>query len=95
MWKGPLQIVDKHRPSKMASLSLEDENYVRMSLLLSRICPRAARVLFDKEFPPADLGATLNKESKKLRDLKMKRIINQQQWNLLFPSHPGKYRYKN
>ncbi|CAG2239596.1 DMBT1 [Mytilus edulis] len=37
----------------MASrLSQEEENYVRMSLLLIGISPRAARVLFDREFSP-------------------------------------------
>lgn len=37
----------------MTSLSVEEENYLRMSLLLTGISQRAVRVLFDKEFPPA------------------------------------------
>ncbi|CAG2215251.1 unnamed protein product [Mytilus edulis] len=72
----------------MASLSLEEENYVRMSLLLSGICPRAARALFDREFNPLYLDETLKKEYNTLKDLQKKRIINQQQMNLLFPRRP-------
>ncbi|XP_052106730.1 uncharacterized protein LOC127739169 [Mytilus californianus] len=73
----------------MASrLSQEEENYVRMSLLLTGISPRAARALFDREFVPACLNATIKKEYNKLRELQKKRIINQPQWNLLFPRRP-------
>ncbi|XP_052083725.1 E3 ubiquitin-protein ligase DZIP3-like [Mytilus californianus] len=73
----------------MASgLTQEEENYVRMSLLLTGISPRAARVLFDSEFAPACLNSSLKKDYNKLRDLQKKRIINQQQWNLLFPRFP-------
>lgn len=70
----------------MASrLSQEEENYVRMSLLLRGISPRAARVLFDREFSPTCLYSSLKNEYNTLRDLQKKRIINQSQWNLLFP----------
>ncbi|XP_076096830.1 uncharacterized protein LOC143067416 [Mytilus galloprovincialis] len=73
----------------MASgLTQEEENYVRMSLLLTGISPRAARALFDQEFAPLCLNATITKEYNKLRDLQSKRIINQPQWNLLFPRRP-------
>ncbi|XP_071146750.1 uncharacterized protein [Mytilus edulis] len=70
------------------TLSQEEENYVRMSLLLTRISPRAVRVLFDKEFPPASLSFTVNDKNKKkkLNDLRVRRVINQAQWDLLFPS---------
>ena len=71
-------------------LTQEEENYVRMSLLLTGISPRAARAVFDQEFAPSCLNATLTKEYNKLKDLQQKRIINQQQWNLLFPRRPGK-----
>ncbi|CAG2215042.1 unnamed protein product [Mytilus edulis] len=37
----------------MTSISTEEENYVRMSLLLTGISPRAVRVLFDSEFHPS------------------------------------------
>ncbi|CAG2220046.1 unnamed protein product [Mytilus edulis] len=70
------------------SLSLEDENYVRMSLLLTGISPRAVRKLFDREFAPSCLDASIKKEYNTLNDLKLKHRINQSQWNLLFPRHP-------
>ncbi|XP_076095787.1 uncharacterized protein LOC143066860 [Mytilus galloprovincialis] len=73
----------------MASLSVEEENYVRMSLLLTGISPRAARNFFDTEFAPACLDATIKKEYNKLLDLKKEHRINQSQWNLLFPRFPG------
>ncbi|CAG2203167.1 unnamed protein product [Mytilus edulis] len=73
----------------MASLSVEEENYVRMSLLLTGISPRAARTFFDSEFAPACLEATIKKEYNKLLDLKKKHRINQSQWNLLCPRFPG------
>ncbi|XP_071160487.1 E3 ubiquitin-protein ligase DZIP3-like [Mytilus edulis] len=72
----------------MASLTVEEENYVRMSLLLTGISPRAARTFFDGEFAPACLGATIKKEFNKLFDLKKNHRINQSQWNLLFPRFP-------
>ncbi|XP_071159030.1 E3 ubiquitin-protein ligase DZIP3-like [Mytilus edulis] len=72
----------------MASLSVVEENFVRMSLLLTGISPRAARIFFDGEFAQACLDATIKKEYNKLFDLKKKHIINQSQWNLLFPRFP-------
>ncbi|XP_063411291.1 serine/threonine-protein phosphatase 6 regulatory ankyrin repeat subunit C-like [Mytilus trossulus] len=59
-----------------------------MGLLLTGISPRATRVLFDSEFHPSCLDASLKKETKKLRDLKDKKNINQRQWDLLFPRKP-------
>lgn len=75
----------------MTTISQAEENYVRMSLLLSGISPRAVRVLFDSELHPSCLGASLTKAFNKLKDLQKKRIINQSQWKLLFP-HIGRYR---
>lgn len=76
---------------KMSSLYKEEENYVRMGLLLTGISPRAARALFDQEFAPSCLCAALKEERIKLQDMRKKRVINQPQWNLLFPRSPGKY----
>ncbi|VDI76466.1 Hypothetical predicted protein [Mytilus galloprovincialis] len=73
----------------MASLSREEENYVRMGLLLTGISPRAIRTLFDKEFHPLTLDASLKKETMTLTDLKKKKSINQRQWDLIFPRKPG------
>ncbi|XP_063400364.1 E3 ubiquitin-protein ligase DZIP3-like [Mytilus trossulus] len=70
-------------------LSLEEENYVRMSLLLTGISPRAVRVLFDSEFAPKCLYSSLKKESSKLRELKRQHIISQTQWDRLFPPSHG------
>ncbi|XP_071152248.1 uncharacterized protein [Mytilus edulis] len=67
----------------MASLSEEEENYVRLALLLRGVTPRAVRTYFDREFPPASLPSTLSTSHNTLLDLKVKRIINQAQWNLL------------
>lgn len=74
------------------TLSQEEENYDRMTLLLTGISPRAVRALFDHEFAPACLDSSLNKEYNKLKDLQKKRIINQSQWNLLFPRFPGMFK---
>ncbi|XP_076083279.1 uncharacterized protein LOC143054234 [Mytilus galloprovincialis] len=67
----------------MASLSEEEENYVRLALLLRGVTPRAVRTYFDREFPPTSLPSTLSTSHNTLLDLKKKRIINQAQWNLL------------
>ncbi|XP_076106884.1 uncharacterized protein LOC143075380 [Mytilus galloprovincialis] len=71
-----------------SALTPEEENYVRMALLLTGISPRAVRVLFDKEFPLASLSLTVNdkKVKQKLNDLSRKRVINNAQWSLLFPT---------
>ncbi|XP_071131090.1 uncharacterized protein [Mytilus edulis] len=71
--------------AKIPHVSEEEENYLRMHLLMTGISSRAVRVLFDKEFSPVCLGATIKKETGKLIDLKNKRIINGAQWELLFP----------
>ncbi|XP_071177510.1 uncharacterized protein [Mytilus edulis] len=73
----------------MASrLSQEEENYVRMCLLMTGISTRAARIVFDREFAPSCLDSTLKRETKKLRNLQSKGKINQIQWNLLFRNKP-------
>ncbi|XP_063426472.1 uncharacterized protein LOC134710178 [Mytilus trossulus] len=74
--------------NRMASLSVEEENYVRMSLLLTGISPRAARTFFDSEFDPACLYAALKKEYCNLMELKSKHRINQSQWSQMFPRFP-------
>lgn len=74
----------------VSTISQEEENYVRISLLLSKICLRAVRALFDKEFHPSCLDATLKKAYNKLLKLKKSKVINTAEWNLLFPYH-GRY----
>ncbi|CAG2214554.1 unnamed protein product [Mytilus edulis] len=56
-----------------------------IALLLKGVTPRAVRTYFDREFPPTYLPSTLNTNYNTLWDLKLKRIINQAQWNLLIP----------
>ncbi|XP_063404203.1 ankyrin-1-like [Mytilus trossulus] len=71
----------------MAPLLEEEENYIRLALLLKGVSPRAVRTFFDKEFSPTYLPSTLNKNYNTLYDLFKKRILNQAQWNLLFPKN--------
>ncbi|VDI05440.1 Hypothetical predicted protein [Mytilus galloprovincialis] len=71
--------------AKIPHVSEEEENYLRMHLLMTGISSRAVRGFFDKEFSPVCLGATIKKETGKLMDLKNKHIINGAQWKLLFP----------
>lgn len=70
----------------MASLVEEEEEYVRLALLLKGVAPRAVRTYFDIAFPPTYLPSTLNLNYTKLDDLKFRRVVNQTQWNLLFPT---------
>ncbi|XP_063418130.1 uncharacterized protein LOC134700907 [Mytilus trossulus] len=69
----------------MAPLSEEEENYVRLALLLKGVTPRVVRTYFDREFPPTSLPSTLSTSKNTLWDLKLNRVINQAQWNLLYP----------
>ncbi|XP_071138339.1 uncharacterized protein [Mytilus edulis] len=69
----------------MANLSKEEENYVRLALLLKGVTPRAVRTYFDREFLPSSLPSKIKTSYNTLSDLKLKRIINQAQWNLLVP----------
>lgn len=68
-------------------ISPEEENHARLYLLLFGISEQAVRALFDREFDPSCLHATLIKNSFKLNKLKEGRIINQSQWGLLFPKN--------
>lgn len=67
------------------SISEEEENYLRMHLLLTGFSPKAVRIFFDNEFHPSCLEASLKKEYAQLFDLKHRRVINAEQWKLLFP----------
>ncbi|XP_052071232.1 uncharacterized protein LOC127709658 [Mytilus californianus] len=69
----------------ISHVSEEEENYLRIHLLMTGIASRAVRVLFDKEFVPSCLDAAMKKAYDKLLDLKKNRVINGAQWKLLFP----------
>ncbi|XP_063448361.1 uncharacterized protein LOC134727895 [Mytilus trossulus] len=71
----------------MAPLSEGEENYVRLALLLKGVAPRAVRIYFDRTFPPTYLPSTLNTYYDTLDTLKFRRVLNQTQWNLLFPTN--------
>ncbi|CAC5422317.1 unnamed protein product [Mytilus coruscus] len=68
--------------------SEEAMSYLRIISLLYKVAPSAVRVKFDKEFHPIKgLEAALKKDKFKTLDpLKRKRILNQSQWDLLYPS---------
>lgn len=69
-----------------AIVSQEETNYIRISHLLLRAAPPAIRVKFDSEFDPTLLQKTLNGEKNGiLGTLNRKKIINQAQWDKLFP----------
>lgn len=74
----------------VSHVSEEEENYLRMHLLVAGTSPKAVRILFDKEFHPSRLAASIKSEYGKLSDLKTRRVINAAQWKLLFP-RGGKY----
>lgn len=71
-------------------ISQEEENYVRMCLLMTGISTRAARIVFDREFAPSCLETTLKNRTYTLSKLRKEGQINQFQWNLLFRNKPGK-----
>ncbi|CAC5403937.1 unnamed protein product [Mytilus coruscus] len=71
----------------MAPLLEEEENYVRLALLLKGVSPRAVRTYFDREFPPTNLPSTLNTNYNTICALKSDRVLNRAQWNLLFPAN--------
>lgn len=80
--KKTSQSGDEH---KRTTISQEQENYVRMGLLLSGNASRAVRIVFNRSFDPTKLDATMKEEYNKLKDLLKKRIITKSQWILLDP----------
>lgn len=71
----------------------DNDNQLRIANLVFKIAPSALRVFFDKQFKPESLQLVLNQNRfKTLQHLKTKKVINQTQWNLLFPSK-GKHLY--
>ncbi|CAG2211450.1 unnamed protein product [Mytilus edulis] len=78
----------------MASLSEEEDNYVRMSLLLTGISPCAVRTCFDYEFAPACLEASLKKEYNKLFDLKKERESTNHSGTFCFQRFPASAKLK-
>lgn len=71
----------------MAHITKEEENYIRLQQLIKGVSQKAARCFFDQEFAPVCLGKSIKQASNKLNDLKIKKVINTEQWNLLFPKY--------
>lgn len=71
----------------MAPLSQEKENYIRFTLLLKGLSQKAVRTYFDREFPPTSLPLTLRKKYTTIYRLKCEGVLNQSQWNRLFPKN--------
>lgn len=71
---------------KTKVMSSVEENYLRISHLLVRVAPSAVRIKFNYEFHPDTLKTVLNQNKfTRLELLKHKNVINQKQWDLLFP----------
>ena len=69
----------------MASVDLQEKaNFTRLSRLLVDKGTEALRNTFDAIHPPANLPVVLNANRKSLLRLKF-RVINNSQWDLLFP----------
>lgn len=68
----------------LSHISKEEENSLRMHLLLTRIAPKAVRVIFDREFPPHVLYASIRRVGGLIR-LSRNPVITQVQWKLLYP----------
>ncbi|CAC5401627.1 unnamed protein product [Mytilus coruscus] len=68
--------------------SEEEMSFLRIISLLYKVAPSAVRVKFDKEFHPTNGLETALRQNKfkVLEPLKRRRVINQTQWDLLFPS---------
>ncbi|XP_052073571.1 uncharacterized protein LOC127711531 [Mytilus californianus] len=71
----------------MLRANIEKDNYDRINKLLQGAATPAVKQKFDKEFDPSILKSTLNKSFIGLAKLKKQRVINQQQWTLLFPKN--------
>lgn len=73
------------------AITEEEANFLRIINLILRVAPQAVRVKFDEEFFPGGLQKVLNQNKFKVLDsLKRTRVINQKQWDLLYP-RTGKY----
>lgn len=73
----------------MATKTDEETNFICMlQLICSPVPTKAVQQRFNRDFPPANIEATLkqNQNMKKLEDLRKKKRLNEKQWDLLFPN---------
>lgn len=66
----------------------EEENFLRLCVLMFETSSNAVRALFDSIFDPSCLHTTMNREYNKL--INMERKLNKKQWSSLFP-FKGRY----
>lgn len=89
-----MELSRKHKyktaTAQIPHVTEEEENYLRMQLLVTRISKSAVRVFFDKEFDPSCLYDSLKKGFSELKVLKKNGVINNKQWKLLFPGGGSK-----
>jgi len=71
----------------------EENNDIRVFYLLTRVASPIVRKIFDREFYPGALKTELSRTRFKVfSPLLNKGVINQKQWNLLYPK-TGKLLY--
>ncbi|CAC5400771.1 unnamed protein product [Mytilus coruscus] len=81
-----------HQPIKMSNLPTEEIFFLRIFHLLFRVAGPVVRLLFNNEIKPDKLRRTLNENKDSLEKLyrKKDKIIEDFQWELLFPKVKGK-----
>ncbi|XP_076087694.1 uncharacterized protein LOC143058117 [Mytilus galloprovincialis] len=83
--KGDDKLVQNSKKIKIDEISQEEENFLRIAVLITRVATDAVRIVFDRELQGGALKGTLIEEPKVLDDLERKRIILPFQWQLIFP----------
>jgi len=69
-----------------SEITKEENDYIKICYLLLRVAPRVIREKFDSEFYPGGLKTELSTNRfKVILPLFNKRVINQKQWDLLYP----------
>lgn len=69
----------------MAPITTEEENFLRIVQLISKVVVEAVRTMFDKLFSPINLYQTLQAKQKDLKDLAKRRILTKSQMDDLYP----------
>ncbi|XP_052080412.1 uncharacterized protein LOC127718436 isoform X2 [Mytilus californianus] len=75
--KGDIKSAPKSKQRKTVRISKEEENFLRISVLIMRVATAAVRIAFNKEFHGDALQRTLFEDPKVLVSLKRERIISQ------------------
>lgn len=75
--------MDDHMPREITD---EEICYLRIFHLLLRVANPVVRDTFNTEFHPTKLQAEFRRNHNVLLDLRKKRVIDKQQWELMFPN---------